>query len=359
MCDIVHRGHLHEPEVKLLYTSSSTRCLAIAAGAGYVWRQFGNSYSIVSLDASGAECTASYFEYDSYSGTFKDKATETLSLRLRGEIPGGAAEICAAIVRLGGTAEKFAPYLAALISERITEVPIPIYDRVVIAAANVVPSPPSAAYDKVLKHFLNVRNFLLAFASTTPLEERINACKCAVRDFSDQIEAFTNMDSGFAGDMVRRLEIASELCSLPLEPRESTFVAAMRQFAAEGDWEGLEEIARRYITNESPDVKQSAEQHLCLALANSDVLTKRDESLRIADELVGRAEATVDNFHICFLVNRNRGHNDRAKTIIRDAIARFNVLPPAFAAAATRFSVETGSADIKGLLSSGHGVNNE
>lgn len=60
MCDVIHRGHLHEAEVSLLYTSSNTQCLAVAAGAGYVWRQFKNSYSIVSFDPSASLCLATY-----------------------------------------------------------------------------------------------------------------------------------------------------------------------------------------------------------------------------------------------------------------------------------------------------------
>ncbi|MBL8810460.1 MAG: metallophosphoesterase, partial [Planctomycetaceae bacterium] len=138
VCDVLHRGHLHEREVQLLYTGSDKPCLAIAAGAGYVWRQFRNSYSIVSLDSSKAECSATYFEYDSYSGGFEPRIAEKQPVSFRGQLPGGTPELSVAIAAIGGSAMQFAPYLASLISDRVTEVPIPLGNRIVFASIKML-----------------------------------------------------------------------------------------------------------------------------------------------------------------------------------------------------------------------------
>ncbi|OOZ37913.1 hypothetical protein [Solemya elarraichensis gill symbiont] len=359
MCDVLHRGHLHEPEVKLLYSASSAPCLAIAAGAGYAWRQFGNSYSIVSFDPSASECTAEYFEYDSHSGTFRVKTTETKSLRLRGTIPGGPPEICAAIRELGGTADKFSPYLAALLSETITEVPVPFGDRVIIAASNVIESTQDEVYAKVLTNFLNVRNSLLAFSTNTPLKNRVFACEHPIRSFSDQIDSFANIDKDFSCELSRRIEIASEFCNPALQQNENTFIATMKQFAAESDWVGLEVIAQRYIKNDLPEVRHSAQQHLCLALANSDDLQKRNDSVSIEEELVLLADAVVDDFYLCFSVNRTQGNVQRAEELVREALELFDFLPAAFVRVATQFSLETGNKSLKELLDERNGAPHE
>lgn len=359
MCDVLHRGHLHEPEVKLLYTASSEPCLAIAAGAGYAYRQFKNSYSIISFNPSESECTAVYFEYNSHSGTFSEKTTEIKSLRLRGTIPGGAPEVCAAIRELGGTADKFAPYLAALLLEKITEVPIPMNGQVFFAASNVIDSTQDEDYAKVLKNFLNVRNSLLAYSTDTPLKDRIFACENPILTFSDQIDSFSNIDRKFSCDINRRIENASEFCDLALQPSENTFIAAMKQFAEESDWDGLEIIAQRYITSDLPEVKHSAQQHLCLALANSEDMQKLNDSVNIAEELVLLADAVVDDFYLCFSINRSQGNVQRAEELILKALELFGILPAAFVSAATNFSQETGNKNLMELLGQRNGAQNE
>jgi len=359
MCDVLHRGHLHEPEVKLLYTASSEPCLAIAAGAGYANRQFKNSYSIVSFDPSVSECTAIYFEYNKHSGTFSEKITETKSLRLRGTIPGGATEICVAIRELGGAADKFAPYLAALLLDIITEVPVPIGDRVVIAASNVIDSTQDEDYAKVLTDFLNVRNSLLAFSTNTPLKDRISTCEHPIRTFANQIDSFANIHREFSIDINKRIENASEFCDLAFQPSENTFIATMKQFAMESDWDGLEVIAQRYIANDLPEVKYSAQQHLCLALANSEDIQKRGEAVSIAEELVLLADAAVDDFYLCFLANRRQGDIKRTEALVRKAFKQFGFLPAAFVRAAVNFSLETGNKSLMDLLNERNGAPNE
>lgn len=359
MCDVLHRGHLHEPEVKLLYTESLEPCLAIAAGAGYAGRQFKNSYSIVSFNPSESECTVVYFAYNSHSGTFNKKASEIKSLRLRGAIPGGAPEVCASIRVLGGTADKFAPYLAALILEKITEVPVPMDGQVFFAAPNVIDSTQNEDYAKVLKNFLNVRNSLLAYSTDTPLNDRIFACENPIRTFSDQIDLFSNIDMKFSSNIDRRIESASKFCDLPLQPSENTFIATMKQFAEENDWDGLEIIAKRYIASSSPEVNHCAQYYLCLALANSQDIQKLDASINIAEELVLLADAAVDDFYLCFSVNRNQKNILRAEALVRQALERFGFLIPAFMEAAINFSLEIGDKSLMKLLNVRKGELNE
>lgn len=352
MCDVIHRGHLHEPEVGLLYTSSNTQCLAIAAGAGYVWRQFKNSYSIVSFDPAAAQCSASYFEYENHSGKFTAKASETRPLPLRGTIPGGAQELYVSIAAFGGNASRFASYLSALILRLVTEVPTPFNERIVFASTEVAASAGDCTYVTALQNFLNVRNSLLAFVSTMPLNERVSRCKTPIFDFANIIAEFSESDRTFSEELSRRLSSTSTFCQQSM-PSESSFISTMRQFAVEGDWHGLEEIARRYATNADPLVRHSAQSHLCLALANSEYAVHHSEAQNIADELANRDNSSADDFYLCFQVNCKLGDDSRAEVAIRETLSRFGFISGSFLTNAMRFVIASGNHELRQLLDAG------
>ncbi|HUT92704.1 MAG TPA: metallophosphoesterase [Thermoguttaceae bacterium] len=109
ICDILHRGHLHEPDVQPIVTSAETNCLVVSAGASYVWRQFANSYSIVSLNVAEANCNVINYEYDSHSGAFSVAHSHTHAVRLSGDVPGDVADLTAAIRPLCEPTERLAP----------------------------------------------------------------------------------------------------------------------------------------------------------------------------------------------------------------------------------------------------------
>ena len=125
-CDILHRGHLHEAGVTPIYTSPETKCLVIAAGAGYVQRQFANSYSFISIDVANNDCTVESFAYDTHSGSFVDVGPQKYSVCLRGIVPGNTSELASVIRRLDPVTEFAASYLAALIDGKIAEIPLPM-----------------------------------------------------------------------------------------------------------------------------------------------------------------------------------------------------------------------------------------
>jgi predicted MPP superfamily phosphohydrolase len=67
-CDIIHRGHLHEPGVRQVALLPGQACLMVAAGASYAGRQFKNSYAHIAIDLSRSICRVTTFIHD--GGTF-------------------------------------------------------------------------------------------------------------------------------------------------------------------------------------------------------------------------------------------------------------------------------------------------
>ena len=352
-CDILHRGHLHEQEVKLLYTSGATTCLSIAAGAGYVWRQFANSYSIVTFDTAKATCEANYFEYNSHSGDFDLKQTEIQPVPLRGEIPGSVSELCDEISKISEPAKELAPLLATILTGYSSDVPVSISGRVLFAGQNLVETSEASDYKQQLMAFLNVRNSLLAFADAVTLADRVQACSEPVRVFAEGLNSLRGKDDTFDKDLAARVATAHEICNPTGAERSSTYVDTLRQFAAEADWEGLAAMSRRYFAVDSDVVQHSARQHLCLALANANA-DSHPEAIEIAQQLVGEATAGEDDYQIAFSVYRRIGRPDDACATIESALDRFGEISEGFKREAIRFAGETGNRELRDLISEGN-----
>ena len=86
-CDLIHRGHLHEPVTKLVSNVPGQACVIVAAGAGYAGRDFQNSYSYVTAELSRGTCRVETFVYDPTTNRFNPRDDVRHPLRLRGKLP--------------------------------------------------------------------------------------------------------------------------------------------------------------------------------------------------------------------------------------------------------------------------------
>lgn len=349
LCDILHRGHLHEPEVQPIATSPETNCLVISAGASYGRRQFANSYSIVSLNVAAANCKITNYEYDSHSGAFSVAESQIHPIRLRGDIPGGAADLTAAIRPLCKPAELLAPYLAAIINNRVSDVPLHLNDDIIFGASEMLEFG-EPTFLELTRNFLNVRNSLLAFPNETPLQDRIVANADPIIRYATQLDALAEHNAKFRVEIRARIEQAATLCGVTSKGQPNNFVATLDQFAAEEQWLELEGIARRYQENVDPHVRRIATARLALALAHSDDPEIRRESRTIADNLIGQADATEADYELGFAINRNHGHSERASQLFFQAVETFGTLSNSFIRAAYAFAAASGNADMRKRL---------
>ena len=349
MCDILHRGHLHEPDVQPIVTSPETNCLVVSAGASFERRQFENSYSIVSLDVAAANCKVTRYEYDTHSGAFSVADSQTHAVRLRGDIPGNVSDLTAVIRSVCKSAEHLAPYLAAVIDNKVSDVPVPLEGNIYFGARELLDKadPPLL---ELTRSFLNVRNSLLAFPNATPLEDRIVANADPIIRYATHLDSLANDNSSFKTQLESRVEQAASLCGIVSTAQQNSFVATLDQFAAEQEWLELEEIARRYQANVDPQVRRIATARLALALAHSDDPEKRRESRAIADDLVSQADATAADYELGFVINRNHDEDTRASQLFFEAVETFGTLSMSFMKAAYTFAVESGNAEMRQKL---------
>jgi len=349
MCDILHRGHLHEPDVQPIVTPRGSQCLVVSAGASFERRQSKNSYSIVSLDVGAANCKVTHYEYDSHSGAFSEADTQTHAVRLRGDIPGNLSELTVAIRDVCDSAKHLAPYLAALIDNKVSDVPVSLQGNIHLAAPGLLDEANSSCRD-LTRTFLNVRNSLLAFPNATPLKDRIAANADPIINYATYLDSLAKTNANFRRELESKAEQAASLCRIATPVHQSMCVATMDQLAAEQEWLELERLARRYQAHLNPEVCRVATERLSLSLAHSDDPDKRIESRSLADNLVRRADATEADYELGFAINRRHGEDDRARELFFQAAETFSTFPASFIRAAYTFAAETGDAKMKHIL---------
>ena len=277
--------------------------------------------------------------------------SKTHTVRLRGDIPGDVSDLTVAIRSVCNSAKHLAPYLAALIDNRVSDVPVRQEDNICFGAPELLEKADPSLLE-LTRTFLNVRNSLLAFPNATPLEDRIVANADPIIRYATHLDSLANDNLAFRTELESRVEQAALLCGIASTTQQNSFVATLDQFAAEQEWLELEEIARRYQANVDPQVSRIATARLALALAHSDDPDKRRESRAIADDLVSQADATEADYELGFAINRNHGEDNRASQLCLEAVETFGTLSMAFKGAAYTFAVESGNAEMRKRLDS-------
>lgn len=357
-CDILHRGHLHEPDVQPIYISASNNCLAISAGASYESRQFENSYSIVTVDVSAAICKIITYTYNNNAGDFRQHREDEHCVRFRGELPGELSDYANAIRGLGTETEQLSPYLAALLFRKMTEVPIPLNGTVLFASSEMLSEVDDANYVASAKGMLGLRNSLLAFGSDVPIDTRISASSEPLLRFSREVLELAARDEFFESELNRRVEQAAKLFSVNTSAGTSLIRNTLDQFASEQDWNGLEILAKRYSKLAAPSERRDSLKYLAHALAHNDDPIKRAESVDVVNSLITDPSATVNDFELAFAINRNQGFDSEAERIIIRAIERFGDLPHTFRQSGYGLAVDLGSHVLRVRLDQLNGASN-
>ena len=241
------------------------------------------------------------------------------------------------------------PYLAAIIDNRVSDVPLLLEGNITFGAPALL-EMAEPSFLALTRSFLNVRNSLLSFPNATRLEDRILANADPIIRYATHLNSLAEDNSIFRTALEARIDEATTLCGIASAGQQNSFVATLDQFVAEQEWLELEGIARRYQANVDPYVRRVATARLALALAHSDDLDRRREARAIADDLVSQTDATEADYELGFAINRNHGEDDRASQLFFEAVERFRTLSMSFMESAYTFAAESGSAEMREKL---------
>ncbi len=209
-CDLIHRGHLHDPVSRLVSNIPGQACIIVAAGAGYAGRLFQNSYTHITADLSRGEYHIETFVYDPTSNEFNSKDDVKFPLRLRGVLPGRPDDLSREIAKLPD-ASPYCHYIAALIHGMVIDLPMRMSGQFILAAPALLDFSDDVELSVASRGILEVANLLLAFRDDVPLQERFDEVSSRVVRFA----AALNHIAGADGNSDEELRRRNETCLAP------------------------------------------------------------------------------------------------------------------------------------------------
>lgn len=349
LLDIVHRGHLHEAGVKPIATSHARSCLEIAAGAGYSWRQFNNSYSIVTVNISDSACRIANHEYDSHSGSFSKSDSQTSVLELRGEINADDASIVNAIGTLSENCETYAELLCAMITGKVSEVPVVGEGYIVFATIDFLRDSEQSEACRVVEDFISVKNSIIAFPESTDIKVRIGTVAPRIEAMAKLLSDLSQGDDSFAQAVESRMTQAKMLIG-PIEIRSDTFRDALQAIADDEDWFELKNYAETQIDALDSSRAKTATYYLAYALAHFDDEDSREKAGEISATLARQSDATTEEYELAFHIHRSFGQDKEAKEFLIALIDGMDQLSSSTLSAAYKFVAHTGDSELKGQI---------
>jgi hypothetical protein len=350
-CDLLHRGHLHEPNVRIVSNLSGRDCIMVAAGAGYAGRDFDNCYSLITIEPRTSTCKTCTFTYDGRAGHFSAIEPVSVPIQLRGDIPGTLADLDDAITRLAESAESVSSYLASLLDGSTSEVPIRVDGTILFASAKLLSEEHDAELAQATQAFLQVRNLLLSFSDVTPLTQRVAALAEPIVGYAGLLQRLAQSNEDFATELKRRTDQTEVLCKQYARTDEMHFTTSLLDdLARDGDWESLETFARRYACSSDGKVALVARRRLAFVLGQSDEPNKQREGLSVASELASSPESVPGDYALAVSICHRIGDDQGAKELLLTSLGRFPEASSELFEVGYRLVIDTGDVDLRQRL---------
>lgn len=287
-CDFMHRGHLHDPRVSLVQYLSGETCVEIGAGPTYSGRQFKNSYSVVILDLSLSAATV--YSYGYVDGQFQEEPPQQVPFRLKGPLPGTDADLASGIAAIAPV--FVAPdYLAALVWELKTEIPIPLPDGTICFGAPALLDQAEQGYAATAMKFLQLRN-LLRVNSNNGLSHCIARHRDRIAAYTTVLTDLVQRSPAFGTLLAQQNEQARNLRGVGESHNVHTSHTCqlMVHLERDGAWDELELISRRYINSTDAGVSTYARRMLGRCLIRYEEPAMLAEGSELLESLA-RSEA--------------------------------------------------------------------
>lgn len=317
-CYFYHCGHLHQPESQGAGFDASA-CLTVAAGACFETREFQNAYSLVKLDLLAGTRTLTTVQYNPTQGAFEFGNEVPFPIRLSTAATCTVVELAEAIAEFDATLSSHSYYLAALLTEQKTEVPIPGQGGHAFGTLSVLRGMPEDDYCRKVVAFLRFGNVLTVFYDRHPLADLLAQHGEAVRRYGADLLARCQSDAALSSRLAQQDADVRSLFAT--QPRVSFAIDLFADLVRSQAWELLAEQARRHLENRDAQTQVQARRMLASALAHSAEDNDRNEAIRAYEALIhdGLAEAQERGNLATMLLDM--GRPNEAKAVILEAIA--------------------------------------
>ena len=323
VCQFLHCGHLHEPEVRTAGLSG-TGCLTLTAGASFLARESDNSYSVVKLDLLHAVRTVTTVQYNRFTGRFSAAETTPYPADITPTSTCAVSELAEALGKYHNSLAPRAHYLSAVLLDQKAELPIPTNTGHAFSAFAVVAETESPLRAPTV-NFMTFRNVLRVLYGRLSLVDILDRYGDPVAQYGIALEEICRGNHDLHVRLDQHEADARALAGTVACPAISHTEALLAELAEACDWTALRKHAERHLDSPDPAIATRARRTLALALAHSEEHANKTAAIDLYRSLLERDTAEfTDAGNLVMLLSEN-GCPDEAKTILLGAIERFPV----------------------------------
>jgi predicted phosphodiesterase len=321
-CHFFHCGHLHEPEARNVAESGSG-CLTLAAGASFETRQTHNTYSFVTLDLLQGLRKVETIQYNPTAGAFSFTSIQTYGIELTVSRLCNIDELSLAINEYRPSLSSISHYLAALLLDHKSEVPVPAQKSYTLGSFAVLQDQTNSHLRTLTFDFMTFRNVLRVLHNHVPLAEIFSKHGDLVGEYGSLLQRLAEEDP-ILGTRLREQENDATLLATS-EPAEdfSHTTALMDDLAATGDWDLLSEQAQRHITSSNKIIALRAKRMLALAWAHSIEEEQHLKAISLYRSLNADSSAEFTDTGNLAKLLLETGDLTEAKSVVLDGMKRF------------------------------------
>lgn len=320
-CHFFHCGHLHQPETRMVGRAGRD-CLVIAAGASFEARHSRNSYSLITLDLLNAGRTIETVEYTPWTGAFASAGTESFSVEIT---PAGSCSVQELSVELAASnavllAHKH--YLAALLLNAKSEVPIPALGSFTFGSLEVLRAQPQSEVQRRTLEFKSFSNVLRIFYGRKLLPEILSKFGDTIVRYGSLLQELGELHPDLRARLADQEQEAKILADAERANRKapSYAIALLTDIADAGDWLLLREYAERHL--ESPDrrVAGYARRMLAYGLAHSADPADKLKAVSLYKSAIAEGQGSAADIRNLARLLIERSDFSEAKDLILRAI---------------------------------------
>ena len=283
-CHFFHCGHLHVPDASSVATKSGN-CLTLAAGASFESRESHNSYTAVVFDPLHALTNITFVRYDPTAGAFSLTLERSFPHEFDASASCGIGELASALSAQCPVVSDFCFYLAALLIEAVSDVPILTDKGIAFGSVALLRKQPDSDLKNDTLEFLAVINAVKLLYPDKPIGKILALYGRQLAQYGNVLWSLADDDPDLRIQLVQRNGSARMFAAADGIVPFSHSLTLFEELRDAEEWDTLRQQAERYTELDDAVASAGGKRMLALCLGRSTERYDLDRALSLYQEL--------------------------------------------------------------------------
>ena len=349
VCHFFHCGHLHEPDAVQAVTRSGN-CLTLSAGASFESRTFHNSYSVVAFDPLHTRSEVTFVQYKPSDGAFSYESNRSYSHEIAPPASCPTAELATSIEDYCQDASNYSYYLTSLLLGDVADVPVRKGENIAFGSPELLSQRNDSELLEATQGALAVGRAVRLLYGCKSLDDILAAHGDGLRAYVEILRVLGMTNSGLREQMLMRNRDAVSLAgAADTRPFQYT-LGLLEDLLAQGDWEGLQEMAERCCKVDDSGVAAKGRRVLALCLARYSDRDHRMRALCLYRDLTRSVHCEGGDWAALATILTDDGNHDEAKDVVKEGIRLFPGMVDGFVKVGLKIVEATGDVEFRNEL---------